>query len=63
MDDLQDREQLARKCNVPNVVIDCLVHQRDRIALEQFKQRLTSHSQEWFYADHALNTSNTKWKN
>lgn len=63
VDDIEERETLARKCNAPNVVIDCLVAQRDRVGLQRFRQRLTSHSPEWFYADHALNTSNTKWKN
>ena len=63
VEDAEERESLARRHEVPNVVIDCLVQARDRIGLESFKAKLTSHSQEWFYADHALNTTNTKWKN
>ena len=63
VDDVEERESLGRKCGVPQVVVDCLVQQRDRAALERFRARLKTHSPEWFYADHALNTSNTKWKN
>ena len=49
---------------MPHVVVDCLVQQRDRVALQRYQaQRLKSHSPEWFYADQILNTSNTKWKN
>ena len=63
IDDLDDRETLARRVKVPNVVIDCLVAKRDRIGLERYREKLTTHSPEWFYADHTLNTSSTKWKN
>lgn len=63
VDDIDDREDLAKRCEVPNVVIDCLVQKRDRLALNRYKDRLKPQSQEWFYADHAINTSNTKWKN
>ncbi len=63
VDDVEEREALARKCSAPHVVVDCLVAQRDRAGLQRYRDRLTSHSPEWFYADHAINTSNTKWKN
>ncbi|XP_059095276.1 spermatogenesis-defective protein 39 homolog [Tigriopus californicus] len=63
IDDLEDRLNYARRCKVPNTVIECLVQSRDRQELETFKAKLTPHSPEWFYAEHALTTSNTKWKN
>ena len=63
VEDAEEREEHARRCDVPNVVIDCLVAGRDRLGLQKYRERLKAHSPEWFYADHALSTSNTKWKN
>eukprot|EP00095_Tigriopus_kingsejongensis_P006315 maker-scaffold61_size441589-snap-gene-3.30 protein:Tk06315 transcript:maker-scaffold61_size441589-snap-gene-3.30-mRNA-1 annotation:"spermatogenesis-defective protein 39 homolog isoform x2" len=63
IDDIEDRHNYARRCKVPNTVIECLIQLKDRSELEAYKAKLTPQSPEWFYADHALSTSNTKWKN
>ena len=63
VDPLEEREALAKKLCVHTVVVDVLVLNRDRIALESYKSKLVPQSREWFYADNALGVSNTKWKN
>ena len=63
IEDLDEREDQARRAQVHHCVIDCLVAKRDRFGLESYRSKLTPQSQDWFYADHALNTTNTKWKN
>lgn len=63
VDPLDEREALAKKFAVHNIVVDVCVLNRDRIALEAYKTKLVPNSREWFYADNALNVSNTKWKN
>ena len=63
VDSLEEREDLAKKLSVHTVVVDVLVLNRDRIALESYKSKLVPQSREWFYADNALGVSNTKWKN
>jgi hypothetical protein len=63
VEDVEKREALARTLKAYNVVIECLVQQKDRQGLERFKAKLTPNSQEWFFAEHVLKTSNTKWKN
>jgi len=63
VEDLEERERLARRCEAPNAVIDCLLAARDRQGLERYKDRLAANSPEWFYANHALTAGNTKRKN
>ena len=62
-ENLEEREALGRKFGVHNIVVDVLVLNRDRIGLENYKAKLVPQSREWFYAENALNVSNTKWKN
>ena len=64
VDPLEERENLAKKFGVHTIVVDVCVLNRDRIALENYKANtLVPQSREWFYAENALNVSNTKWKN
>ena len=63
VDPLEERELLAKKFGVHTVVVDVHVLNRDRLALEAYKAKLVPQSREWFYAENALNVSNTKWKN
>ena len=63
VDPLEEREHLAKKFGVHTVVIDVHVLNKDRIALESYKSKLVPQSREWFYAENALNVSNSKWKN
>ena len=60
---LEDRLNLALKCQAQTAVVDCYVTQRDRVALTKYRDSLVSRSREWFYADNALSVSNTRWKN
>lgn len=61
VENLEERESLAKKFAVHNVVIDVFVLNRDRLGLESYKTKLVPQSNEWRYAEHLLN--NTKWKN
>ena len=63
LENIEERENLAKKYNVHHVVVDVYVVNRDRQALEAYKAKMTPHSKEWFYADNALSNSNVKWKN
>ncbi|XP_077290003.1 vacuolar protein sorting 16B [Arctopsyche grandis] len=55
--------ELAKKFKAYRVVIDCLVSQKDRQALTQYKMALHPQSDEYFYAENALRASTIKWKN
>ena len=63
IEDLEDREVLAKKVGAHSVVIDIYVAQRDRTALQNYKSKLVPNSREWLYAENAISVSNTRWKN
>jgi len=63
IEDLDDRQKFARKVGIHTVVVDVHVTLRDRVALMNYKQKLVPQSEEWHYANNALTTTNTKWKN
>ena len=60
---LEEREKFAKKVGAHAVVVDVFVLQRDRTGLQNYLQKLIPQSEDWFYANNALTTTNTKWKN
>ena len=62
VDPVEEREKLAKKLEVHDVVVDVYVQGRDRVSLENYKAKLVPQSREWNYAANAL-ISNAKWKN
>lgn len=64
VEDLQEREDCAKRYNVASAVVDCLVLKRDRQALLLYIDRhLTENTEDWFYAQKELSVQNTRWKN
>lgn len=63
IEDLETRESLAKKVGAHNIVIDLYVLAKDRVALQNYMQKLVPSTTEWHYAENALSVSNTRWKN
>jgi len=63
IEDLDERQKFARKVGIHTVVVDVFVALRDRLSLESYKHKLLPQSEDWHYANNALTTTNTKWKN
>ncbi|ETN76791.1 hypothetical protein NECAME_11426 [Necator americanus] len=63
VNDAEMRLKLAEKYDVCEIVIECLVAQRDRIRLSKFASKLTPHTPDAYKALAALNNTGTKWKN
>ncbi|PIO75069.1 hypothetical protein TELCIR_02912 [Teladorsagia circumcincta] len=63
--DADQRLKLAEKYDVCEfqIVIECLVAQRDRARLSTYASKLTPHTPDAYKALAALNNSGTKWKN
>uniref|UniRef100_A0A8R1Y225 Vps16 C-terminal domain-containing protein n=1 Tax=Onchocerca volvulus TaxID=6282 RepID=A0A8R1Y225_ONCVO len=62
--DLNERQRLANQFpEVSEVTIECLVAQKDRIALSAFLAKLTPHTVEAHKALNALNNATNRWKN
>ncbi|XP_040581571.1 spermatogenesis-defective protein 39 homolog [Lepeophtheirus salmonis] len=60
---IDDRLNLALKIKAHTVVCDCYVNMKDRSSLTKYRDSLVLQSCEWLYADNALNSGSTKWKN
>ena len=60
---LCSREKFAKKVGAHTAVIDVFVAQRDKQALQNYKSKLVPQTEEWWYAENALNAGNTRWKN
>ena len=60
---LEDKEKFAKKVGAHTAVIDVYVSQRDKQALQNYKLKLVPQTEEWWYAENALNAGNTRWKN
>jgi len=58
-----DRLDLARKLGATRVVVDVMLAQKDRVALQGYRDSLTRNSDSWTVAEEALSRSNIKWKN
>ncbi|XP_076314772.1 vacuolar protein sorting 16B isoform X3 [Tachypleus tridentatus] len=63
VDGLEKRLNLAKKYKCHQVVVDTLVLMKDRLGLEDYKQKLLPHSTEHLYLQEALRASTIKWKN
>lgn len=63
VDGLEKRLSLAKKYKCHQVVVDTLVLMKDRLGLEDYKQKLLPHSTEHLYLQEALRASTIKWKN
>ncbi|XGW07468.1 hypothetical protein V3C99_010556 [Haemonchus contortus] len=61
--DSDQRLKLAEKYDVCEIVIECLVAQRDRARLSAYASKLTPHTPDAYKALAALNSTGTKWKN
>jgi hypothetical protein len=59
----EDKEKFAKKIGAHTAVIDVYVSQRDKQALQNYKSKLVPKTEEWWYAENALNAGNTRWKN
>ena len=59
----EDKEKFAKKVGAHTAVIDVYVSQRDKQAIQNYKLKLVPKTEEWWYAENALNTGNTRWKN
>jgi len=62
IDNLDKRLELAKRLSCHTIVIDIFVQQRDRAMLMDYKARLQSQSEEYFYAESALRLPHIKWK-
>ncbi|XP_018046229.1 PREDICTED: spermatogenesis-defective protein 39 homolog isoform X4 [Atta colombica] len=63
IDNLEKRLELAKKLSCHTIVIDIFVQQGDRMILTDYKAKLQSQSEDYFYAESALHLPNIKWKN
>lgn len=62
--DINERQYLANQFpEASEVIIECMVAQKDRIALNEFLARLTPHTVEFYKALNALNNATNRWKN
>lgn len=61
--DADQRLKLAEKYDVCEIVIECLVAQRDRLRLSKYANKLTPNTPDAYKAMAALNNTGTKWKN
>lgn len=62
--DVAERQYLASQfSSTSEVVVECLVAQKDRIALSSFLAKLTPHTTEAYKAISALNNATNRWKN
>ncbi|KAK5978209.1 Spermatogenesis-defective protein 39 [Trichostrongylus colubriformis] len=61
--DADQRLRLAEKYDVCEIVIECLVAQRDRVKLATYASTLKPHTPDAYKASAALNNTGTKWKN
>lgn len=59
----EDKEKFAKKVGAHTAVIDVYVSQRDKQALQNYQMKLVPKTEEWWYAENALNAGNTRWKN
>ena len=59
----EDKEKFAKKVGAHTAVIDVYVTQRDKQAIQIYKSKLVPKTEEWWYAENALNAGNTRWKN
>ena len=59
----EDKEKFAKKVGAHTAVIDVYVSQRDKQALQSYQMKLVPKTEEWWYAENALNAGNTRWKN
>ncbi|CAI4222536.1 unnamed protein product [Auanema sp. JU1783] len=57
------RLKLAEKYSITDIVMECLVAQKDRQKLIKYASTLTPHTPEAYKAAAALNNSGTRWKN
>ncbi|EFN76896.1 Uncharacterized protein C14orf133 [Harpegnathos saltator] len=62
VDNLEKRLELAKKLSCHTIVIDIFVQQGDRAVLIDYKAKLQSQSEEYFYAESALRLPHVKWK-
>ena len=63
IEDLCEREKFAKKVGAHTAVIDVYAIQRDRQSLLLYKAKLVPQTEEWWYAENALNAGNSRWKN
>lgn len=63
VDHVGKRLEIAKKLQCHRTVIDIFVLQGDRAALLEYKTNLRPQSEQYFYAENALRTSSTKWRN
>ncbi|WKX98132.1 hypothetical protein Q1695_013654 [Nippostrongylus brasiliensis] len=61
--DAEQRLKLAEKYDVAEIVVECLVGQKDRIRLSRYASKLAPHTPDAYKALAALNNTGTKWKN
>lgn len=61
--DADQRLKLAEKYDVCEIVIECLVAQKDRLRLSKFANKLALNTPDAYKALAALNNTSTKWKN
>ena len=58
----EEKEKFAKKVGAHTAVIDVYVSQRDKQSLQNYKSKLVPKTEEWWYAENALNAGNTRWK-
>ncbi|KAJ1366766.1 hypothetical protein KIN20_027522 [Parelaphostrongylus tenuis] len=61
--DADQRLKLAEKYDVCEIVIECLVAQKDRLRLSKYANKLPLNTPDAYKALAALNNTSTKWKN
>ncbi|KAF2883897.1 hypothetical protein ILUMI_22282 [Ignelater luminosus] len=54
---------LAKKMKCHKFVIDAYIAQRDRLSILNYKNNIPNQSEEYFYAENALRSTDKKWKN
>ena len=59
--ELDDRLKLAKEYECNQVIVDCLVGQKDRQQLIEFVSTLTQHTNDYYYGQGALNNAVRFW--